>query len=280
MKLIKLAIPGGTIYGKAWGHPESPPVLALHGWLDNANSFDLIAPYLQSDCYFIAIDLPGHGHSFHLPPACNYHFIDGIFIVIQVLEALKYSMFHLIGHSMGASLASLIAGIIPQRVLSLGLIEAIGPLVAPQNTASEQLTTYAINLQKLTTKVRSFESIEHAALIRSSKNYISYEQSKLICSRALKKINQSYYWRHDKRLYLSSPLKMTEEQVLSCLTKISCNTQLILASHGYKFKPDLLKRRIESVQHLTFNTLEGRHHIHMEQPEAVAQLLAKSFNEI
>ncbi|HFD2264795.1 TPA: alpha/beta hydrolase, partial [Legionella pneumophila] len=55
MKTKILSIPGLSIACKAWGNPDNPPILALHGWLDNANSFDDIAEHLQNDYYFIAV---------------------------------------------------------------------------------------------------------------------------------------------------------------------------------------------------------------------------------
>ena len=39
-----LSIPGFTIACKAWGNANNPPMLALHGWLDNANSFARLFP--------------------------------------------------------------------------------------------------------------------------------------------------------------------------------------------------------------------------------------------
>ena len=66
MNEITLKIPGFSIAGLTLGKPENPPILALHGWLDNANSFAPLAPYLQHNFYLIAVDLPGHGHSSHL----------------------------------------------------------------------------------------------------------------------------------------------------------------------------------------------------------------------
>ena len=37
---------GLRLAGLAWGDPASPPVLCLHGWLDNAASFDALASLL------------------------------------------------------------------------------------------------------------------------------------------------------------------------------------------------------------------------------------------
>lgn len=131
MKTKILSIPGLSIACKVWGNPDNPPILALHGWLDNANSFDDIAEHLQNDYYFIAVDLPGHGHSSHLPPGCIYHFTDGIFTVVEIINALGLNKLHLLGHSMGACLGSLVAGVAPDRFLSLSLIEGLGPFFSP-----------------------------------------------------------------------------------------------------------------------------------------------------
>src|SRR5262245_54247330 len=126
MKTLNLTIPGLTIACKCWGNPQNPPILALHGWLDNANSFDYLAPYLEDQYYLIAIDLPGHGHSSHIAQGAYYHFSDGIFTVIEIINALKLDKVHLLGHSMGACLASLVAGVTPDRFPSLFLIEGLG----------------------------------------------------------------------------------------------------------------------------------------------------------
>ena len=43
---IRIQIPGFTIALKVWNERNAKPILCLHGKLDNAASFDLLAPYL------------------------------------------------------------------------------------------------------------------------------------------------------------------------------------------------------------------------------------------
>ncbi|HQC73883.1 MAG TPA: alpha/beta hydrolase, partial [Candidatus Competibacteraceae bacterium] len=64
---LELSTPYLRLAARAWGPADGLPVLAVHGWLDNAASFDALAPLLP-ELRLVALDLPGHGHSAHRPP--------------------------------------------------------------------------------------------------------------------------------------------------------------------------------------------------------------------
>lgn len=46
--LVSVPVAWGDIRGKAWGCDSRQPVLAVHGWLDNAGSYDNLAPLLSN----------------------------------------------------------------------------------------------------------------------------------------------------------------------------------------------------------------------------------------
>ena len=94
---------------KCWGNPKDEPMLAFHGWLDNAATFDNLAPLLNQH-RVISIDLPGHGFSQHRPVGSAYHFSDLIIDIIEVIDVLCLEKVSLLGHSMGAGVASYLAG--------------------------------------------------------------------------------------------------------------------------------------------------------------------------
>jgi pimeloyl-ACP methyl ester carboxylesterase len=173
---------------------------------------------------------------------------------------------------MGACLASLVGGVIPERILSLSLIEGLGPFSAPAQTACYQLREYALTPKK-TQNSKGYDRLEDAARARAFKGYVSFNIAKILCKRSVIEKQGKFYWRHDQRLLTPSPLRMTEPQILSCLRAIKANTYLMLSSKGFAFDFKLLKRRIKAVKSLSLKEVEGGHHIHMEQPEFIGGLL-------
>ncbi|WP_131781139.1 alpha/beta fold hydrolase [Legionella gresilensis] len=281
MDELKLNIPGFTIAARTWGNNELPPLLAIHGWLDNADSFELLAPYLAKDFYVIAIDLPGHGLSSHLYEGGYYHFIDGVFTLINIIDALHIKKIHLLGHSLGACLASILAGIAPTRISTVALIEGLGPLSRPEDTCREQLSSYLFkSIEKKHSKPKFYSSIELAAKARAARGFLSLELVRLLCARGLSESHGKFYWHHDRRLVYPSPLSLTEAQIISCLSGITSPTCLILTEHGSLFNEDDIQHRIAAVKNLKIMKVSGGHHLHMENPSVVAQHLDNFYRSV
>ena len=109
----RLQLPTLSLGMQCWGPEDGLPVLALHGWLDNSNSFVLLAEELLKDCpnlRIIALDLPGHGHSDHSSREFGFFFLSYVNIIFQILDSLGLQKCIILGHSMGAAATSLAAG--------------------------------------------------------------------------------------------------------------------------------------------------------------------------
>ncbi|XP_052647019.1 serine hydrolase-like protein 2 isoform X4 [Harpia harpyja] len=131
---LKFPVPWGHVAAKAWGPSEGYPVLCLHGWLDNANTFDKLIPLLPRDCYYVAMDFSGHGLSSHRPAGSPYHFLDYVSDVRRVAAALQWRRFTLMGHSMGGCVAGMFCFLYPEMVDKLILLENLGFLLGPEDT--------------------------------------------------------------------------------------------------------------------------------------------------
>jgi pimeloyl-ACP methyl ester carboxylesterase len=73
-------------------------------------------------------------------------------------------------------------------------------------------------------------------------------------------------------LRMPSMLRFTEEQVHAFLKRITCDVLLIVAQNGWPFDPQLMKERVACVSHSEVKSIEGQHHVHMDEPAQVAQL--------
>lgn len=84
-----------------WGAQHSQKVLAVHGWLDNSNSFRYLGPYLADrGFHVVAIDVIGHGHTDHLGVGAHYTIQKSASVAREVVECLGWSKSFFIGHSM------------------------------------------------------------------------------------------------------------------------------------------------------------------------------------
>ena len=107
-----------------WGDPDAPPVLLLHGGLDNAWSWSEIAADLRRDFRVIALDLRGHGDS-DWSQGGDYHMASYLGDLASFTTAVIGRPAALIGHSMGARIAIHFAGALPEAVERLVAIEGL-----------------------------------------------------------------------------------------------------------------------------------------------------------
>nr|XP_035121742.1 serine hydrolase-like protein 2 isoform X4 [Callithrix jacchus] len=137
---LRLAVPWGHIAAKAWGSLKGSPVLCLHGWLDNANSFDRLIPLLPQDLYYVALDFGGHGLSSHYSPGVPYYHQNFVNEIRRVSAALKWNRFSIMGHSFGGFVAGMFSCTFPEMVDKLILLES-SPFVLDFHEV-ENLLTY------------------------------------------------------------------------------------------------------------------------------------------
>ncbi|XP_036154642.1 serine hydrolase-like protein 2 isoform X6 [Myotis myotis] len=121
---LKLAVPWGHIAAKAWGSQKGSPILCLHGWLDNANSFDRLIPLLPRDFYYVAMDFGGHGLSSHYSPGLPYYYQNFVGEIRRVSAALKWDRFSIMGHSFGGTVGGMFSCMFPEMVDKLILLDS------------------------------------------------------------------------------------------------------------------------------------------------------------
>lgn len=269
----RLALPALTLAAQVWGDDGKPPLLALHGWLDNAASFGLLAPRLTARWQLIALELPGHGHSDHLPTGTGYIYADYVRHVLAALDTLGLTRCALLGHSLGAGIAALVAAARPQLVDRLFLIEGLGPL-ADDGTQTLQRFRAALAEPPAPPHLRTFHTVEQAVQARVLASGLRAELARPIIERGLVGVDGGWRWRSDPRLLEASPWRLAETQVRALLAGIAADTALLLAEPASPYLPSpSMCERAACVPRIAVEQLARGHHLHLEQPEAVAAWL-------
>jgi pyruvate dehydrogenase E2 component (dihydrolipoamide acetyltransferase) len=106
------------------GEGAAIPVLLVHGFGADLNTWMFTQPALATARRVVALDLPGHGGSAKDVVAGDAENLTDA--VEGALGALGIERVHLVGHSMGGAIAALAALRRPERVASLTLIASAG----------------------------------------------------------------------------------------------------------------------------------------------------------
>ncbi|OAI94176.1 alpha/beta fold hydrolase [Pseudomonas putida] len=257
-----------------YGPEDGRPVIALHGWLDNANSFARLAPRLHG-LRIVALDFAGHGYSGHRPAGAGYALWDYAHDVLRVAGQLGWERFSLLGHSLGAIVSVILAGSLPERIQRLALIDGVIPPGAAAQDAAERMgMALEAQLRHEGKRKSVYAELDRAVEARMKGMVaVTREAAELLAQRGLVPVPGGFSWRSDSRLTLPSPLRMSEEQALSFVRRIACPTTLVVADDG------MLARNTSLLEQLPFTLehLPGGHHLHLND-EAGATLVADCFN--
>ncbi|MEX1665798.1 alpha/beta fold hydrolase [Zhongshania arctica] len=257
-------VEGLNIAAKLWGDDSGFPVIALHGWLDNAASFDVLAEQLPS-LQILALDLPGHGLSDHKPPSGDYAIWDDLRCIVSVADQMGWQEFSLLGHSRGAIIAALLSAATPERIRHLICLDGLLP---PPETATNFPAQMAKYLKDYTQTSRSRGDKGHAdfdaaVTARCKATSMAPVAAALIVARGSVQADDGrYYWRSDKRLKLASPVKLSLEQLQAAIDAIAAPAMLILAKQGFGEWLATLPVNIGS--RFSVREIDGHHHCHME----------------
>jgi pimeloyl-ACP methyl ester carboxylesterase len=268
----EIFVKGRRIAARCWHDPALPPLLALHGWQDNAATFDRLAPLLPG-FHIVAVDFAGHGLSDWRPDGVRYHTLDHVDDMLGVADQLGWESFSLLGHSMGAAIGILFAAALPERIARLLLIDGIGPWAATPEEAPDVLREALLEWRGFEPRAeRIFASLEEAVAARQRGfTPLTADAARLLCTRGLKAVPGGFAWTLDRRVRHHGSLRMSEAQARAFLARVGAPTLLVRALPGWPGADEIFGGRWPLVRDGELVGIEGSHHLHLEaQAEAVA----------
>jgi pimeloyl-ACP methyl ester carboxylesterase len=269
-------VDGLRLKGLAWGPEDGLPVLALHGWMDHAASFQELGPRLTG-CRVVALDLSGQGLSAHRAAHATYNIWDDLPQIAGLLDQLGWEDCVLVAHSRGANIAALFAAAQPERVRALVSLDSL----VPKPTEDDFVTTLRAFIDQTRKQqarpARTFATREDYIRRRCEQGN-SRQTSEALADRALETAEDGVRMRGDPRLFASSAVKLTRADVEAVLRSIQCPVLNIWAKDGVlRTRPEtaaLARLGTELVQRYETLELAGDHHFHLDAP--VAQQMAQA----
>jgi pimeloyl-ACP methyl ester carboxylesterase len=263
-------VDGLSLAGLGWGRKDGTPVLALHGWMDHAASFQELAPRLVG-CHVVALDLSGQGLSAHRAAHATYNIWDDLPQIAGLLDQIGWRDCVLLGHSRGASIAALFAAAQPDRARALVALDSLVPEPTEDDFVSTLRAFVEQTRKQRARPPRTFETRDEYIRRRAAQGN-SRRTSEALSERALEAGADGFRMRADPRLFASSAVKLTRAHVEATLRSIACPVLNIWATEG-------IRRRGPRVAELarlgadlipTYETMEvaGDHHFHLDPTAA------------
>eukprot|EP00752_Nemacystus_decipiens_P001416 g1397.t2 len=246
---------GSSMFTKAWGSRSSQrKALALHGYLDNTGTFDLLGPALAKEGFeFVAMDFPGHGRSDHMSKDSWYSILDYPEYVIEAARSLGWDRFSLVGHSLGGAVASLVAASFPEKIERCVFLDILGPYAFTPGTSPKRLRTSIAS--------RKGQTMSWDGAVRLVKGGTKPWEG-----------DGQVKFTNDVRLRASSSSYLTEDSVLTYLRAIESDCLLVRGETGMLANadevPTFMARKEAFGPRLKDLVLPGSHHLHLDDDTA------------
>jgi len=260
-----------------WGPPSDDPIVLLHGFLDNAATFQFLVDALPADWSFAAPDWRGFGGSQDTNQP--YWFPDYFGDLEALLDLLApHSRARVIGHSMGGNIGLLYAGIRPQRLRWIVSLEGFG---LPRSQPEQAPARYAQWLDQLREPRKASLYPDLARLektLRLRNPRLTAERAAFIARVWTRPAEGGHELAADPFHRLVNPTLYRRDEAEACWRRVEIPVLMLLAAQS-EYLPGLgedgSEARFRSVlRHLTLHTLpDVGHMLHHENPAAVAALV-------
>jgi pimeloyl-ACP methyl ester carboxylesterase len=280
---------GVRLHVRRWGAHDAPMLFMLHGWMDVAASFQFVVDALDArggNWQVVAPDLRGFGHS-DWPVAqrrgSNYWFPD----YLADLDALlahyaPEGQVDLVGHSLGANLVCLYAGVRPERVRRVVDLEGFGlPATSPAQ-APKRLRGW-LDEVRTPPELRSYASLDAVAarlvktnprLIASRARFLAEHWSKPDGAGGYVLLGDPAHKMRGPLLYQLDEVMAIWSQVRAKVLHVEAVGSETLARLAGAVPIDVFKKRFEAFPDWRERFVEGAGHmVHHDQPEEVARLI-------
>ena len=226
-----------------WGaSADKPAIVFIHGFLQQARSWDFTCLALRDRFSCFALDLRGHGDSGRpdAPDFTTHDYHSDLSSLADYLhESADIASFSICGLSLGGQLAYLHAASNPDEVDSIVVVDVAPELnrearkgvrrfidALPRSGSFDALVERVTELSPLRTATAVRGSLERAVHINA---------------------DGSWQWKHDARLFDYHRVSYTPDELWSALGRVVAPTLFVLGKNSRMVAPETVERMVQSV---------------------------------
>jgi len=278
-----ISIRGARTHVRHWGREGAPILFMVHGWMDVAASFQFVVDELAGDWHVIAPDWRGFGLSDYTQ-SDTYWFPDYLADLDAMLQHYSPDApVNLLGHSMGANVAGLYAGVRPERIVRFINLEGFGMMATRPSQAPGRYAKWLNELRE-PPQMRSYPSRQAvAARLQKTNPRLSDERAAFLAEHWSVQ-NEAGEWEimGDPRHKRVNPMLYQVEEVMACWSRITAPVLWVEAAETnmWEWMGPKEEARIEIDRRLGFlkdvrceMMMDAGHMLHHDQPAELARLV-------
>lgn len=285
MKKTSIQVRGLRTNIQEWGDPSNPTLVMLHGWMDCGASYKYLAPFLEMGFHLVAPDLRGFGDTEHAP---GYWFPDYYADLDVVLDRYaKDQPANLIGHSMGGNIVAMYAGIQPQRVNRVLILEALGMMpTEPKDTPDRYRKWMREILSDEPSKVYPNVDILKMSIRKGNPSLSEEIVDDLVGLWAKPHGSDgAMQLKHDHKHRYTNPNRYNYEDVCEVWGQVTARVGLVMADQSWMYQRLCESGRVEEamgilkIEQDDYSVVtDSNHMLHIEQPEQTAEKIQAFFS--
>ncbi|EFN82850.1 probable serine hydrolase isoform X2 [Harpegnathos saltator] len=282
-KNIEIPVPWGKVTGKLWGSQDKQPILAMHGWQDNAATFNNLAPLIVKNTPVLSIDLPGHGFSSWLPPGSIYTEIVYLLLIRRIVKYFEWEKVKILAHSLSSMTTYWYAAIYPaevQYVIALDYFKFIAVNIDYYADIFGNVINSLIKLEGNTGSQPSYTKDKIKEKWLGGYIHMNEAASNILMTRGVhQKDDGTYVFNRDPRIRIIPIHTLFSKEQLECFAKkITCPYLILKGTESpyIELKEDYhnaLQIMKQHNKHVYYEEVPGNHHFHLTHAEPAAIII-------
>jgi pimeloyl-ACP methyl ester carboxylesterase len=265
-----------------WPGTDPEVIVLLHGWADTGDTFQFLVDAMDDRHSFVAPDWRGFGRTEW--PADGYWFPDYLGDLDSMLDFWSPGVpVTLVGHSMGGNIATLYAGIRPERVHRVVCIEGFG---LPRTQPEQAPGRYREWLHQLRQAhaFASFPTLDAFAHLLARRNprltpqrarFIAQTWTRPVEGGGVQVVGDPAHKRVNAVLYRREEAEACWREIVAPVLYVAAAQSEFLPRLGEDGRPESMATIIRRLEPCVIE--DASHMVHHERPEELARAVESFF---